>query len=70
MQIIPAEKGWNIVSRDPKRGRLYREPVLGWHMVPTGEPGKLIVFAVTVHGIEPNRDVIFERPDSSFVKPG
>jgi hypothetical protein len=68
MKILKAENGWNIVSRDPS-GIHYREPVLGWHMVPTGEPGKLIVFPVTVNGIESNRDVILERPDSSIVKP-
>ena len=68
MKTIPAHSGWSIVS-NPK-SKIYREPVIAWILHPTGETARVMVFPITVRGTLTARDVIFERPDGTFVQPG
>ena len=76
MQTISAQPGWNIVTPQSMHAtvrttmEIYREPVLAWHMVPTGVKGKLLVFPVTVNGTVSTPDIIFEKPDNSYIQPG
>ena len=69
MKTIAAQLGWSIVTHDPKNKTLHKEPVLAWHMLKTGVRGKLYVLPVVVSGSISTPDIIFERPDNSFVQP-
>ena len=76
MKTIAAQPGWNVVTHQSMHAtvrttvEIYREPVLAWHMLPTGEKGKLSVFAVTINGTISTQGIIFEKPDHTFVQPG
>ena len=68
-KIISAHQGWNVVTRN-RGGSLNRDPVLAWILLPTGVRSDVQVVPVIVQGNVSSSNVIFEKPDGSFVMPG
>jgi hypothetical protein len=74
MQTIPAQPGWNVVTGQSMHAtvrtivEIYREPVLAWSI--DTDMGRTTVMPITITGTISSPDIIFERPDKTFVQPG
>jgi hypothetical protein len=74
MKTIAANPGWNIVTPRGKRSKhvmeagLHREPIIAWHL--DTDRGHTTVIPITVQGSVSSPDIVYQKPDKTFVQPG